>query len=286
VGKDPFLEKILVLADGSQLSNEAMVTSAKMVKKTGAKVTALHVIPDRVLYSGFYPENVPVDVITKLLDGLEERGKKIISEAQDLFKKQGIEVEAQIIRGPDPAEVSLEYSRQGYDIVIVGARGEDEKDPLMLGSVTKKVVTNATVPTLIIKKECALERFLACVDGSEHSIIALDYSIKLAQEMGSKITLINVEDRKLYDMSPKTAVEGGQLVISHAISSIGKPDLPADRRVEFGVTPDVLVDVAEKEDIDLIVMGSRGMSGIKEVLLGSVSHGVSQHAKCSVLIVH
>jgi nucleotide-binding universal stress UspA family protein len=283
--KDPFLEKILVLADGSPLSNLAMDTSVRMVKKTGSKVTVLHVIPDRVLYSGFYPENIPFDVITKILDGLEERGKKIISEAQELFKKEGIEVEAQIIRGPDPAEVALEYSRQGFDIVIVGARGEDEKDPRMLGSITRKVVMNATVPTLIIKKECPLERILVCVDGSEHSIVALDYITKLAQEMGSKITVINVEERKLYDMSPKTAVEGGQLVISHALSAIGKPDLPVEKRVEFGVTSDVLVEVAEKEGIDLIVMGSRGLGTVRRFLLGSVSDDVSQKARTSVLIV-
>ncbi len=159
-----------------------------------------------------------------------------------------------------------------------------KKIPECLEALPRKVVMNATVPTLIIKKECPLERFLVCVDGSEHSIIALDYISKLAQEMGSKITIINVEERKLYDMSPRTAVEGGQLVISHALSSIGKPDLPVDKRVEFGVTSDVLVEVAEKEGIDLIVMGSRGLGTVRRFLLGSVSDDVSQKARTSVLI--
>ena len=283
--KDSFLEKVLVLADGSPLSNVAMATTMNIVKKTGAKVTVLHVIPDRALYSAFYPENIPFDVISKILDSMEERGKKIIGEAQDLFKKEEIEVDAQITRGPDPAEVALEYSRQGFDVIIVGARGEDEKDPHMLGSITRKVVMNATIPTLIIKRECPLERSLVCVDGSEHSIIALDYTTKLAQEMGSKITLLNVEERKLYDMSPKTAKEGGELVILHALSQIGKPDLDVEKRVEFGVASDVIVDVAEKENMDLIVMGSRGLGIVKRFLLGSVSDDVSQKARTSVLIV-
>lgn len=283
--KSPFLEKVLVLADGSPLSNVAMATTVNIVKKTGAKVVVLHVIPDRALYSAFYPENIPFDVISKILDSMEERGKKIIGEAQDFFKKEKVEVDAQIMRGPDPAEVALEYSRQGFDVIIVGARGEDEKDPHMLGSITRKVVMNATIPTIIIKKDCPLERFLVCIDGSEHSIIALNYTTKLAKEMDSKIILLNVEERKLYDMSPKTAKEGGEMVISHALSTIGKPELDAEKKVEFGVASDVIVDVAEKENVDLIVMGSRGLGTVKRFLLGSVSDDVSQKARTSVLIV-
>ena len=48
---------------------------------------------------------------------------------------------------------------------------------------------------------------------------------------------------------------------------------------------DSLVSYAESHDVDLIVIGSRGLGGFKKLLLGSVASGVSQHSKCPVLIV-
>src|SRR5690606_11004111 len=52
-----------------------------------------------------------------------------------------------------------------------------------------------------------------------------------------------------------------------------------------GNSAKVLIDFANERDTDLIIMGSRGLSGLQEVFLGSVSHYVVQHAKCPVLIV-
>lgn len=52
-----------------------------------------------------------------------------------------------------------------------------------------------------------------------------------------------------------------------------------------GNSAKVLIDFANERDTDLIIMGSRGLSGLKEVFLGSVSHYVVQHADCPVLIV-
>jgi len=46
-----------------------------------------------------------------------------------------------------------------------------------------------------------------------------------------------------------------------------------------------IVELAAKENVDLIVMGTRGMTGFKKLLLGSVSDGVVTHAQCSVLVV-
>ncbi|MEM2981913.1 MAG: universal stress protein, partial [Candidatus Bathyarchaeia archaeon] len=48
---------------------------------------------------------------------------------------------------------------------------------------------------------------------------------------------------------------------------------------------DIIVNIAKEEKTDLIIIGSRGLSGVKRFLLGSVSNRVSHHAPCPVLIV-
>ena len=62
--------------------------------------------------------------------------------------------------------------------------------------------------------------------------------------------------------------------------------VPYAFRLETGHPAEVIVRLAETDGFDLVVLGSRGLGGVKEFLLGSVSNRVSHHARCPVLIVH
>jgi nucleotide-binding universal stress UspA family protein len=74
--------------------------------------------------------------------------------------------------------------------------------------------------------------------------------------------------------------------VEHGIRALFEP-LETPWRViqEQGHPVDAILDVAERENVDLIVLGSRGLRGVKELLLGSVSSGVLHHSSCPVLIV-
>jgi len=288
-----FLRNVLVPVDGSDSSLLAEKTAAIVAKKTGAAVTVLHVIREveeyyRLLYVAQGLEhNIPHAVIKEILDLTEQEANKLVKDARALFIEKGITVDTKMLRGIDPADSILEFSKKDYDLIVMGARGKNEKDPYALGSVTKKVIRHTTCPTLFAKKACSLSNLLVCIDGSENSIRALDYAVKLAEKIGSKITLLNVQERRFHDLSPyaRTVSEKlGERILSKALSAIGKEGLKVDRKVEFGVASDSIVEVAEKGNHDLIVLGSRGLGTVKRFLLGSISDDVSHKAKCSVLI--
>jgi nucleotide-binding universal stress UspA family protein len=76
----------------------------------------------------------------------------------------------------------------------------------------------------------------------------------------------------------------GNAVLARAQDSARTAGLEIEKIRELGHPPTRILEIASGHD--LIIMGSRGMSGIKAALLGSVSHTVSQQAKCPVLIVH
>jgi nucleotide-binding universal stress UspA family protein len=61
--------------------------------------------------------------------------------------------------------------------------------------------------------------------------------------------------------------------------------LEASNRLETGQVADTIINIAKEEGSDLIVIGSRGLSGAKRFLLGSISNSVIHHAECPVLIV-
>jgi len=275
---EAFVKKILVPVDKSDSSLMSQETAALIAKKTHASVTVLHVAP-RVSYGE--PEKSAL-----ILSGLDQEGQRMISEARALFAEEKVEVKTEVLHEEDAAETILELSvDENFDLIVMGGRGENEKSPTALGSVTKKVVMHAVCPTMMVKKVSTLSNLLLCVDGSDHALKALNYALNLAEKMGSRMTLLNVQEARLHKASPDAANELGGRILIESLDEVKKQNLAADRRLEFGVPSDVIVDVAEKGNHDLIVLGSRGLGAVKRFLLGSVSDDVIHKAKCSVLIV-
>jgi len=273
------LNKILVPIDGSSSSLMAEETAVVIAKKTGASITVFSAIQElRLAYQ--LPRNVEAEILGRM----EQESEKILSNARALFAEEGVPMEVKGGRSSDPAESILELSA-GCDLIVMGAHGENEKDPYALGSVTKKVVRHSARPTLIAKKASKMLNMLVGIDGSEHSIKAFEYVLQLGEKIGSKFTLVNVQEPRIYDYAPKTAEELGYRILSNVVSAVGKEKSQIEKKVEFGVPSDKIVQLAEKGNYDLIVMGSRGLGTVKRFLLGSVSDDVCHKAKCSVLIV-
>jgi nucleotide-binding universal stress UspA family protein len=281
-----FLKRILVPVDGSASSIVAEEVAARVAKKAGATVTILHVVPRL----GFYGElnaiyDLPKNVADDIIGGMEQHGAKIIDAAQTLFNQESVPVETEMLKDNDPAETILEHSKDGFDLIAIGVHGENEKDPYTLGSITKKVIMHTRTPTLITKEVSSLSSMLVCVDGSDRSIKALEYAVKLAEKTGSNIAMLNVQEHRLHRASPKVAQELSERIFSKALDAVGKGKRKIEKKLEIGVPSDKIIETAEKGKHDLIVLGSRGLNPVKRFLLGSVSDDVSQKAKCSVLIV-
>jgi nucleotide-binding universal stress UspA family protein len=271
--------KILVPVDGSTSSLIAEETAAKIAKNTGATITVLHVMKEiRLGYS------LPQNIQDEILGHIEQEAVKITNEAKAIFMEEGIPVDSKIESLYDPAESILKLSKD-YDLIVMGAHGENEKDTYALGSVTKKVMRYSKRPILIAKKVSALSNLLVCVDGSESSIRALRYGVKLAKKIGSAITLLNVQEKRIFEAAPEIVKDLGENILSEAMKVAGRTKLRINKKLEFGVPSDVIVEIAEKGNYDLIIVGSRGLGKVKRFLLGSVSDDVSHKAKCSVLIV-
>ena len=272
-------ENILVPVDGSASSIAAEEMAASIAKKTASKVTVLHV---RQEFSMHY--NIP-EMHGELEGAVEQQADKIINSALALFSEEGVVAESQQMTGEDPAETVLEFSEKNYDLIIMGVHGENEKDQYTLGSVTKKVITHTKLPILITKKSPHLSSMLVCVDGSEQSITALELAVRLAGKLGSKVMLLNTQDQRLQKATPKVVEEVAEKIFSNALAAVQKGKVEVQKKLEVGVPSDRIVEVAERGNYDLIVLGKRGLGRVKRFLLGSVSDDVIQKAKTSVLLV-
>jgi nucleotide-binding universal stress UspA family protein len=134
------------------------------------------------------------------------------------------------------------------------------------------------------------DRILVAIDGSAESSKTLPAAIEMAQRFGSAVTVVHIREHAKYegsdvDLGPDIAPER---LVEDAVARFTSHGIDADgeiRRVRPGDTPEQIVKVAADAKVDLIVMGTRGMTEWKSMLLGGVANKVVHHAHCPVLLV-
>jgi nucleotide-binding universal stress UspA family protein len=136
-----------------------------------------------------------------------------------------------------------------------------------------------------------LKKIFVALDGSQNSLKALEMAIYLARQTHGTITgifvipLYSVNVVKPSSKLGKVFAESGKKILADAKLRCAKNGVVFYEKILCGNEGFKLVNLAKDRKADLIVMGSRGRSNIKEFFLGSVSHYVSQKSPVPVLIV-
>ncbi|MFQ5818870.1 MAG: universal stress protein [Candidatus Heimdallarchaeota archaeon] len=279
------LQNILIPVDGSHPSLHAEELAVLLAKAFDSKATVLHTIPRELIQSVSRPStNLPPSIANELRASLEQKGAHVIANAKAIYMEENIPVETKLIEYGDPAESILETCGE-YDLVIMGGRGEGDTEEFELGNVAKKIVRHSKCPVLLVKKRSPISKLLVPVDGSDYAKKALNYAVELAEKHNAELTLLNVARGAPPVINQDTAKNVGQSILDEERKFVETSGLEPETQVEYGSPAKVITDVAKKGNYDLIVMGSRGRSGIRRFLLGGVSDKVSHNAKCSVLVV-
>ena len=136
-----------------------------------------------------------------------------------------------------------------------------------------------------------IRRILVPVDGSESSDRAIEHAIEMAEVCGGKIDFLYVANINqlainacLSDAILEAVTKAGNVILDRAIEKVPE-GIEAEAFSETGSPAVVILDFAMTENVDMIVMGSRGLGVVKGVLLGSVSQYIVDQAKCPVLVV-
>jgi nucleotide-binding universal stress UspA family protein len=145
--------------------------------------------------------------------------------------------------------------------------------------------------------ENLINRILVPLDSSEYADKALDWALDLAEKYGASIELLTVipllgpftthGTEPLFGPSLEELKEQARKMLAEALKKANrsKPNLRISTRILEGRPSDKIVETAREGNFDLIVMGSRGLGGVKEFFLGSVSDRVADEAPCPVVIV-
>jgi nucleotide-binding universal stress UspA family protein len=285
--------KILIATDGSETAKEAADFGIETLKFSGAKVYAVYVI-DKTSY-GSVPED---EKWSKKIEQFEEVGHGVTSYVEEKAKAAGLEAESIVLKG-DPAEEILDFAEgQDVDIIVVGSLGKSGIKRFVLGSVSEKVVRHAKVPVLVVrerKEEKPHKKILIATDGSKAAENAADYGIEIAKWHGAKVYAVYVIDITFSDsiMMDEAWVKNtyeqlekiGRKAISDLEEDAKAAGIEAESILLKGNPAKEILDIAEEQEVDMIVVGSIGKSGVQNFLLGGTSGKVSRNSKIPVLVV-
>lgn len=142
-----------------------------------------------------------------------------------------------------------------------------------------------------------LSKILVAVDGSDESLKAADYAISLAKSQNAHLDTISIfkildtksmfESDKMYEEFFKKQMKIYEDCLALVKTKADKNNVPVEPRlIETGSSiAEEIISFADKNNADLIVVGSRGISGFKRLLLGSVASAVVTHSSCPVLVI-
>lgn len=138
-------------------------------------------------------------------------------------------------------------------------------------------------------------RVLVATGGSPWSDKAVEYAIGLAKDYGLELVVLHViadtppyfiaEAGTSMDQVLEGNEEAGRRILDEAAQWVADAGLSCDAQLAWGRVAEVICRIAAEQECDLIVVGSRGLTGFKRLMLGSISNAVAAKAHCPVLVV-
>lgn len=266
------LRRVLVVTDGSDESAGAIRTGVALAALHGARLIGLAIALDNPEYATLVPnlqEAAELHAREALLSFIEEAGagaEAITREATDPV--QGI-VDA-------AAELSA-------DIIVIGQHNKGSLSRLMVGGATAGVIGHATCPVLVAPRAAHLweKRVLLATDGSSHSEAAAKATGRVARHGGLPVNVVSVVTSSHNEERRNEA----DRAVASAVARLAGLELETEGQVAEGRPDEAIIKTAESLGADLIVVGSKGRTGLAKILLGSVAERVIGHATCPVLVV-
>jgi len=293
-------KNILCATDFSDFSNRTVSYGTALAREFESKVFVCHIIDlsSVAIYGEFQLD--PVGLQDRIVNDANEQLKELIGKEQ-------IEWEPLISVGHASDEIARIVEEKDIDLVISATRGRSGLKRLILGSVTERLMRTLTCPLLVVHspdkklvapddQEVNIRRILIGCDFSPDSKVAFKYGLSLAQEFQSELHLAHVVETSLYQELHKTespVEEEIQQEIQTRLTQKLQDLVPEDARnwcqprtnLLDGHPYEELVNYAEQNAIDMIVLGTRGHGLVKSLLIGSTTDRVVRNAPCPVLSV-
>ena len=301
------IPRILLPTDGSKHARMAVQFAGNLGASMGKSLSGVTLL--YVSTGGYLSEHMAnIDFRTQVLvesamfkrikeQHINQDIKPFLDEEEKILRDAGVKapIEQLIREGEASNEVIRTADKGNFSAVIMARRGLSELKGLFLGSVTNKVIHAATKQTIYIvgtkiskDKACPIPKILIPVDGSAYSMHGVEHIACLTapfKESLNRITLLRVINMALYmeRLKSGTDPEGeAQQILNDAKAvflHLGFAEDLIETKAVIGKPTEEILKEADKGAYDLIVMGRKGRTALKDIMLGGVSSAVLQRCQ-------
>lgn len=293
------IKRVLFTTDFSQAANTALPHALKIAQQYGANITILHVA------TPYAHELSKPEYQYHYLD--QGNYEKYVDESMsELFQTIGSpqEINTTITRDRSSASGILSFIEQnGIDLIVMGTHGRSAIAHFLLGSVSEKIVRYAPCPVLTVaqgrdnyQNNPEYQHVLVAFDFSEHSKEAARKAKDIASTYGARLQALHVIEQEVHPAYyyrwkesmirdlPQIAAEAKES-LQASLGEEGIEDLDIQVEIGEGKVHKEISQFAREHRVDLIVMGTHGLSGVERMLLGSTTERLVRIASCPVLTV-
>jgi nucleotide-binding universal stress UspA family protein len=289
--------RILVAIDGSSDARAAVAWLGRLPLPGDHTVRLVTVVGTVIGFSD-------LDKTQAVRAELVAEARRLVENTASELRIGGRSARGEVILEDDSREAIVATAREwDANLIAMGARGLGAVARFFLGSVSLAVARQAPCPVLVCKgPPRELKAITVALDGSDHARQALEWlTSALALPPSTRLRLVGVAATQHYPSRTPTMLGSAlaaavaelkaerrarvEAQLSTAAASLRARWPAIETAVLTGETRDMIVWDVEHSGPDLVVLGARGLGGVKRLLLGSVSESVLTHAACSVLIV-
>lgn len=290
---------ILVATDGNPSSESAAHHALGLAHKGGKESTThgLSIVDTRLRANLNRSEKGSVGNESS---AAEEQAWYAVNMISSLGERPGQHIETAVDEGTPHVKI-LEYAeKHDCDLIVMGSRGRSSIGRVFVGGVTEKVVRLSHLPVLIVPPleinsdvNPDYNRILHPTDGSEGSAVALEHAIDVAKSYQAELQIVSVVNSQAlnsefaYDVDETLSQLESQAEehISEAVSVATSQGVEAIGKVKVGIPFSKILNHSRRNDIDLIVMGTQGRTGLDRLLVGSVTERIIRRTRVPVLTV-
>jgi nucleotide-binding universal stress UspA family protein len=290
--------RVLLAMDGSTSADTArnLVASLTWPEATLIRVVAV-VEPMSAVLVGLSPYTATEFDDRQIAASLQQR----LAETATMLAAPGRIIETQVLRGRPASAIVDQAIEMRASLIVIGSRGLGRLKSMLLGSVSAEVVDHAPCPVLVARAS-SIGPVLVAVDGSDSARRAVETLADATYLAGHRLHVLTVGPM-LYDGLPYWSLSVADSKVpayqdllaedrrrteanaARAAEELARDGYDVHWTIGAGDAAHEIIEAAQSFSCDLIVMGSRGLTGLDRLLLGSVARNVLLHSPASVLIV-
>ncbi|WP_434531797.1 universal stress protein [Haloarcula sp. NS06] len=290
------LDSILVPTDGSEHATRAAEHGAALARAFSASLHVMAVIDTRTAGGPFSSGNLDDETLDRMTADAEET----VTAITDAVDAAGA-IQTTIRTGNPAAEICAYRDDNEIDLIAMGTHGRTGVGRYLAGSVTESVVRQADVPVFTVRateqsrETDSYDDILVPTDGSTSATAAVEPACEIAAKFDSRVHALNIVN--LGDIAtgaeytlPKDLIDTlesqGEKVTERIAARAREAGVETVTQVINGFPAADILDYAEENDIDLIVMGTAGRTGLNRFIMGSTTERLIRHADMPVLAVN